>query len=136
MRTRRVDVMLLLLWGILACSVTAKAANKTSIYDHCLGGPDSNLCLKYVGPIQENFCGNGVGLRELKFVCKPGTTHAGWGWDIWCRTQGNSLCNIHEHDACPDSGQDTQWTADDHCTQQGGSPNWNPSQIKKRQQHK
>jgi NAD(P)-dependent dehydrogenase (short-subunit alcohol dehydrogenase family) len=33
-----------------------------------------------------------------------------------------------EHDACPDSGQLTQWTIDDHCTQKGtAQSNWNPN---------
>jgi hypothetical protein len=90
---------------------------------------DANICIKYNGPVDQNFCGGtgvtGISVWEIKLVCKPGTPRAGQGWDIWCRTSDNK-CNVNKSDACPNSGQLTQWTTDEHCTNGGSPSNWNP----------
>jgi hypothetical protein len=77
-------------------------------------------------------CDDGTSLQEEKFVCLSGVNR-GQSFDIFCRAGGTPSsesvrnhdfkCNIKETDACPNSGQLTQFTDKDHCDHKA-SGNW------------
>lgn len=105
-------VPMLLLSSIAASARTCKNPN------------DPNVCIVEQSPVKTLQCSGDVKGYEVKFVCKTGR-NAGQGWDIWCRSS-DGLCNLSEHEVCPQGGGLTQWHLYDHCTQGGAQPNWPP----------
>ena len=61
---------------------------------------------------------------ELFIACRPSTRRAGTKWHIWCKTDG-SRCGCNRQDFNGGEQSCCQWSAGDHCTNDGASPGKN-----------
>ena len=61
---------------------------------------------------------------ELYITCRPSTHRKGTKWHIWCNSNG-SRCGCNREDFNSGERSCCQWSAGDHCTNDGASPGHN-----------